>query len=203
VFGNLFGKPKAAAPQDGVQPPSTYAEWSACIDLFESGLDDAGALAAMQAGTLTWTSGVAERFSERMANTFNKRLSTCADRMTRELGTGADEVTLVRALTDARRTLCLLHTAATLPIFPPTLQNHLTGSVKNYAERSQQSLEESAKHDRSGRTASIIRNNSILHYENATASVAPAGTWPHVSSAVPASQPADGVPGVRRRNILT
>ena len=188
MFGKLFGKPKVAAPQGGGQAPTTYAEWSVCLDLFESGLDDAGALAVMQAGTLTWTSGVAERFSERMANVFNKRLSTCADRMARELRTGADEVTLVRALTDTRRTLCLLHTVATLPIFPPTLQEHLTGFVKNYAERSQQSLEDSAKHDRSGHTASIIRNNSILRYENAT---------------TPAAQPTGNAPGVRRRNILT
>lgn len=170
-------------------PPVTYAEWSACLDLFEEGLNDAGAIAAMRAGQLGWSSGVAEKFAERIAAVVDTRLARCADRMTRELRSGGGEVTLVRALGDTRRTLGLLHVLAGLPVFPVMLRDHLTSSVKAYATRSQQSLEDSARQDRSGRTASIVRNNSLLRYEA------------HAQEAPPCPT-IETMPGPRRRNIL-
>jgi hypothetical protein len=175
--------------------PVSYAEWSACLDLFESGLDDTAALAAMQAGTLGWTSGVAERFAERIAGVFNQRLSRCADRMARELRLGSDEVTLVRSMGETRRTLGLLHAVAHVATFPPVLQQHLSSSVKTYAARTQQSLEDSARQDRSGRIGSTVRNNSVLRYEE---QAGPAAADP----SNPARQAPPALPGTRRRNIL-
>jgi hypothetical protein len=176
-----------------VTPPSTYAEWSACLDLFESGLDDVGVLAAMRAGRLSWTSGVAECFAERIGGVVNVRLTRCADRLTRELRHGGDEVTLVRALGDTRRTLALLQALADVPVFPAMLREHLTGSLDDYATRTQQSLEDSARQDRSGRAGSIVRNNSLLRYRAAASPDAGPGAL-LAAATIP--------PGPRRRNIL-
>lgn len=149
----------------GMIEPTTYAEWSDCVDIFETGEQDDAVVLAMSSGTLNWNSGVATLFSERISGAFNIRLQRCADRMERDFKTGGDETTVVRALLDTRRTLTLLHRVATIPSFPDMLREHLTGEIRRYAERAQQSLEDSAKHDRSGRLASLMRNNSLLRYE--------------------------------------
>lgn len=145
--------------------PATYAEWSDCIDAFELGEQDDNIVITMSGGTLNWNSGVATLFSERISSAFSARLQRCAHRMERDFRTGGDETTVVRALLDTRRTLTLLHRVATIPPFPDMLQEHLAAEVRRYAERAQQSLEDSSRHDRSGRLASLMRNNSLLCYE--------------------------------------
>lgn len=119
----------------------------------------------MSQGTLSWTSGVANLFSERIGSAFSVRLGRCADRMERDFKSGSDETTVVRAMLDTRRTLTLLYRIATVPAFPEILREHLTSEIRSYADRAQQSLEDSAKHDRSGRLASLLRNNSLLRYQ--------------------------------------
>ncbi len=181
-----------------VNPPTTYAEWSACLECFDQGRDDADILRLMKQGSLSWTSGVANMFSERISTTFNARLQRCADQLTRDLRTGTDELTLVRAMLGARRMLATLYQLAVVPSFPPLLRDHLLSELKAYATRSQQSLEDSAKHDRSGRLASIIRNNSLLRYDEAAA-METGGAQPAAcnASSMPMSQS-----GPRKRNIL-
>jgi len=148
-----------------IEPPTTYSEWSDCVEIFETGEQDDAVVLAMSRGTLNWNSGVAGLFSERISGAFNTRLKRCADRMERDFKAGGDETTVVRAMLDTRRTLTLLHRVATIPSFPEMLREHLSGEIRKYAERAQQSLEDSAKHDRSGHLASLLRNNSLLRYE--------------------------------------
>lgn len=167
--------------------PTTYAEWSDCIDAFETGTQDDEVLTAMSQGTLSWTSGVANLFSERIGSAFSIRLGRCADRMERDFKSGSDETTVVRAMLDTRRTLTLLYRVATVPAFPEILREHLTSEIRNYADRAQQSLEDSAKHDRSGRLGSQLRNNSLLRYQPEPA---PA---PVVSAAPPAVDKSEAI----------
>lgn len=180
-----------------MNPPGSYAEWSDCLDLLEGGLDDAVAVSAMQKGTLDWASGVANLFAERISATFNVRLTRCSDQMTRELRAGGDETTLVRAMLNVRRSLALLHQVAAVPAFPAMLRDHLAAELTKYATRAQQSLEDSAKQDRSGRTTSLIRNNSLLRYADSS----PADLGMHIP-ALPANLVAQPATGTRRRNIL-
>lgn len=175
-------------------PPRTYSEWSACLDSLEAGLNDHATLEAMKQGTLEWTSGVAEMFSERISKTLSIRLQRCADQLSRQLSSGADEVTLVRALTNTRSTLGNLCILTTLPAFPEILTTHLSKELHLYAERAQMSLEDSARSDRTGRVASLIRNNSLKNYNKG-----------RVESVVaPPISPVQPVPPAtaRRRNIL-
>lgn len=198
-MGSFAGNPIYSTHKVMLQkaPPRTYAEWSDCFDALENGLDDAAVIAAMSNGTLSWTSGVASLFAERVSSVFNFRLRRCADQMDRELRQGTDEVTLVRALLNARRTLSGLFQIATISAFPSELSDHLSDELKKYATRAQQSLEDSAKQDRIGHYANLIRNNSLLRYETAT---------PQVMSTNGASPQGVSVeqapPGARRRNII-
>jgi hypothetical protein len=148
-----------------IEPPTTYSEWSGCVEIFETGEQDDAVVLAMSRGTLNWNRGVAGLFAERISGAFNTRLKRCADRMERDFKSGGDETTVVRAMLDTRRTLTLLHRVATIPSFPEMLREHLSDEIRKYAERTQQSLEDSAKHDRSGHLASVVRNNSLLRYE--------------------------------------
>lgn len=174
--------------------PTTYSEWSYCVEIFEAGEQDDEVILAMSRGTLHWNSRVIELFSERISGAFNTRLKRCADRMERDLKSGGDETTVVRAMLETRRTLTLLHRVATIPSFPKMLREHLTGEIRKYAERAQQSLEDSAKHDRSGRLVSLIRSNSLLRYEpipELATSTTPAPKSADVAQAtVPVSEPA-------------
>lgn len=155
-----------------MKPPRTYAEWSACLSRLESGGADEDILAAMAAGELAWQDGVATLFAERISQVFSARLGAAADRLQRDLACAGDETTLVRALLDGRRTLCLLHRVATLAVFPERLRTHLSGEIRRYAERAQHSLESSARQDRSGRLASLLRHNPLTHYAEATPAAA-------------------------------
>ncbi|MET0264329.1 MAG: hypothetical protein ABW202_01840 [Duganella sp.] len=175
-----------------IPAPRSYIEWSNCLDLLEQGLDDSAALQAMENGTLEWTSGLAEMFSERVSATLNMKLKRCADQLSRQLSAGADEVTLVRALVNTRSTLADLKRLGELGPLPEILRTHLLGELKKYAVRTQSSLEDSAKTDRSGRLSSLVRNNSILGYEAQQVFAMPPS--PSVQAA--------GMP-TRRRNILT
>lgn len=180
-----------------MKAPTSYAEWSASIDALEAGLNDESVIQAMAQGNLSWTSGVANLFSERISGAFNTRLQHCAERMTRDLSQGADETTLVRALLDTRRSLSLLHRVAVIPSFPQMLTDHLCTEVKRYAERAQRSLEDSAKHDRSGKLISLIRHNNLLAYENPLNLTAP------VQNAPPPIPSAVDIPSApRKRTIL-
>lgn len=175
----------------GVIPaPHSYIEWSNCLDLLERGLEDAATLDAMEQGKLEWTAGLAELFSERVSATLSVRLNRCADQLSRQLRAGADEVTLVRALLNTRSILVELKRIGQLTSLPDMLRSHLLGELDKYAQRTQSSLEDSAKSDRSGRLASLVKHNSLLSYKAQPA--APISPLAHAAT-----------PSGRRRNILT
>lgn len=181
-----------------MKAPTSYSEWSACIEALEAGLNDELVIQAMAQGDLSWTSGVANLFSERISGAFNTRLKRCADRMTRDLSHGSDETTLVRALLDTRRSLSLLHRVGEISAFPQMLRDHLCTEVKRYAERAQRSLEDSAKHDLSGRLSSLIRHNNLLAYEKPSSTATP-----FQNATPPLSTSGTDVPSIsRRRTIL-
>lgn len=181
-----------------MKTPASYSEWSNCVEELEGGLNDEAVIQSMANGSLSWTSGVADLFSERISCAFNTRLRRCADRMARDLSQGADETILVRSLLDVRRTLFFLRRVGELPAFPQTLRDHLCSEIKRYAERAQRSLEDSAKHDRSGRLISLIRHNSLLAYEESSNTHDPAKSAPLMPDV---SEARDSIPP-RRRKIL-
>lgn len=181
--------------------PRTYAQWSECLDRLAKGSEDEICLGQMRAGELLWTGGVASLFAQRMADEFNARLIRCSEHLARDLRAVSDEGSIVRAIINARQALNFLHRLAQLPSFAETLRTHLTGEVRAFAERSQRSLEDSSRTDRTGRLALVLRNNNLLRYETLAGPDAPGMGAPTLPSAAATVSPS--LSGVRRRNILT
>lgn len=121
-------------------------------------------LLAMNAGSLGWTGGVADLFSERVSSAVNQRLTRIADDISRDLRFAGDHGLLAGALLNARRKLVLLHRFALCEPFPKELSELLQTQVRRYAEQAQKSLEDTARADRSGQLSTLLRNNSLLRY---------------------------------------
>ncbi|WP_027014487.1 hypothetical protein [Comamonas composti] len=175
--------------------PATYAQWSECLDLLAQGLHDEECLARMGSGQLVWTAGVAPLFAQRLSEELQRRLGLCADRLTRDLRTGSSEQNVVKAILQARAQLFFLQRLCQLPMLPAPVKEQLLDEVQRFAERSQNSLLDSARADRSGRLASVLRNNPLTRYQDQPLAAAPA------AASAPAAAAPIGAPG-RRRNIL-
>jgi hypothetical protein len=148
-----------------MKPPVTYAEWSDCLDRLIDGTLQISDLPILDSGKIEWSKGSAERFASRFADAYDKVLKQCASRLQKNLSLGANnEYDTVKALTVARRTLTFLFQISLLKPLPEDLRKYLQETVDKYAKQAQSSLEQSAKSDRSGRLASLLKNNSLLNF---------------------------------------
>lgn len=148
----------------GSSAPSSYLQWSDCLDRLATGDDDDACLARMRQGTLELAGGVAPLFLERIANEVQRRLTQCSDHLTRDLKQSNDESHLIRALLQARQQLAFVHQLTQLPTIPDQTKAQLAAEIAKFATRSERSLLESAKADRSGRLAFAIKRNSLMQY---------------------------------------
>lgn len=145
-----------------ITPPQTYAQWVSVLDLFKNKSDDESVVVAMKKGTIQWQSGVAERFSQRLVDAVNLRLNNAIDRFQKELNRSrGQERDIVRAILALRKELSFLANAVDLPVIPESDRVRYRQLVSDQADKIQNSLEDSAKSDRTGKLASIIRNNKV------------------------------------------
>lgn len=196
----LHSSSQVSASSGLMEAPQSYAQWSACLDRLADGTQDEACLDAMRAGYLNASAAVVTLFSQRLADEFNVRLTRCSDHLTRDLRIGSDESMVVRAILNARRQLAFLHRLAQIETFPALLRTHLTDEVRKFAQRAQQSLEDSARGDQSGRLPVLLRNNPLVRYEPPMplASAESASAQPVMTTVqAPITQA-----GVRRRNII-
>lgn len=145
-----------------MQAPHTYAEWVKVLDLFRARQDDREVLAAMQQGSLEWQSGVADRFSKRLVDAVNARMNTASDKFQRDMSTARGaEGAIVQALLSLRKEMTLLAQAVDIPSLPEEYRRQYVQLVLDQANHMQDSLEDSAKKDRSGKLSSIVRNHRV------------------------------------------
>ncbi len=145
-----------------ITPPRTYAEWAAVLDMLKSKTDDESVLSAMQQGTIEWQSGVAERFAKKLIDVINHRMNNASDKFQKEMGRAyGQERAIVQALLALRKEMCFLSKAINLPAIPEKERQQYYQLVISQADRMQSSLEDSARKDRSGKLASIVRNNRV------------------------------------------
>lgn len=153
-----------------MKPPVTYAEWSDCLDRLIEGSLQPSDLSSLDSGKIEWSKGSGERFARRFAEAIDRVLKQCAERLQKNLSqAGNNEFSIVQALTAARRTLTFLFQIGSLKPLPEELRQYLQTAVDKYAKQAQSSLEQSAQSDRSGRLASLLRNNSLLNFSKAIA----------------------------------
>lgn len=166
------------SPDAPLSPPRTYAAWSEYLDCLVAANDDARVLEAMQKGTGDFNSGAVENLTRRLNEVFNARLEGCHDRFNRQMGHSSDMATLSRALLDFRRQLTFLHRVATVNALPLTIQKHLCEMLDKAAHSTQESLEESAKLDRSGETMQCVRRHSLSAFRDDSSVATPIPTSP-------------------------
>ena len=145
-----------------ITPPRTYAEWVAVLDMLKSKADDESVLLAMQQGTIEWQSGVAERFAKKLIDVINYRMNRASDKFQKEMERAyGQERAVVQALLALRKEMSFLSKAINLPALPENDRQQYYQLVISQADSMQSSLEDSAKKDRSGKLASIVRNNKV------------------------------------------
>lgn len=145
-----------------ITPPHTYAEWVVVLDMLKDKTDDESVLLAMQQGTIEWQSGVAERFAKKLIDVVNYRMNTASDKFQKEMGRAyGQERAIVQALLALRKEMCFLSKAINISAIPEKDRQHYYQLVISQANSMQSSLEDSAKKDRSGKLASIVRNNRV------------------------------------------
>lgn len=145
-----------------IYAPHTYSEWSQVLNILKNKTDDQEVLAAMKNGTIEWQSGVASRFAAKLIDTINSRMNEASDKFQKDMNhAGGQEGAIVQALLSMRRELRFLTDAIDLPAIPDQDRQQYVAMVRGQADRVQSSLEESAKKDRSGKMASIVRRNKV------------------------------------------
>lgn len=144
-----------------IAPPKTYAEWMALLRQFAEGAADEDILHALRTGTLAWQSGVAERFAKRFSDAINARINAASDRFDRDMQHATDEPSMIGALLSLRRTLAYLRAAADLPALPEEQRASFVDLVQHAADHMQESLENSAKSDRSGKMSALVRSHRV------------------------------------------
>lgn len=144
-----------------IAPPTTYAQWAALLKTFAEGTADEDVLHAMHTGTIAWQSGVAARFAQRFMDALHARVNRASDVFDRAMQRASDERAMIGALLALRRSLIFLHSAAALPAVPEEQRTQFTALVQNAADRMQESLESSAKSDRTGRMGALVRNHKV------------------------------------------
>lgn len=145
-----------------IVPPKTYSDWVAILDMLKTKSDDENVLSAMQRGTIEWQSGVAERFSKKLIDVINYRMNAATDKFQKEMTrSNGQERAIVQALLALRKELCFLSKAINLSAIPEKDRQRYYQLVISQANSMQSSLEDSAKKDRSGKLASIVRNNRV------------------------------------------
>jgi hypothetical protein len=145
-----------------IKAPHTYAEWVEILDALKAKTDDSAVLIALQQGTIEWQAGVAERFAKKLTDVINARMNAAADKFQRDMSNArGQEGAIVQALLALRKEMGFLAKAINLPAIPEADRTQYHALVRKQADSMQASLEDSAKTDRTGKMASIVRNNKV------------------------------------------
>ena len=127
------------------QAPTTYAAWVALLDAYAVEGNEA-TLAAMEAGRIEWTSGLAERISAQADDALRRRLRALTSALGRDVEIGRGRVdALEQALVLARKRLGQLSRFSNMTSLPLSLRNHLDAELERAAQSLQETLERNAR----------------------------------------------------------
>lgn len=145
-----------------ITPPATYSEWSVILGRLKEQVDDAAVLDAMQQGKIEWQAGVAERFTRKLVDVINFRMNMAIDKFQLEMKrSSGQERLIIQALIALRKELLFLSKAVCIPAIPEKNRIQYQQLIISQANSIQSSLEESAKQDRSGKLACIVKNTKV------------------------------------------
>ena len=142
--------------------PQNYSEWIILLDQLKNKTDDTEVVEAMKQGTIPWQSGVSERFIKKLIDAVNTRMNSASDRFQRDMNYAAGrEGSIVQALLALRKEMALLADVMNIPAIPEADRAQYVALVKAQADNMQNSLEDTAKKDRTGKLSSIVKNHKV------------------------------------------
>lgn len=145
-----------------MKAPHTYSEWVIVLDAFANKTDDDNIIPLMHAGSLDWQPGVADRFSQRLADAVNTRMNAAVDSFQKKQSHfGSDEKSTVMSMRSLRKEFVRLIDAMDIPAVPEKYRTKYRLLVKQQADAVQKSIEDSARGDRSGKLLSIVRKTPV------------------------------------------
>lgn len=149
-----------------MKSPTTYGEWSMLLEQLKRGTHDEEIMRAMESGTITWSAGVAERFTRLVIETMEHRLRGVVDSFQKELNRAAgSETAIILALNTARRRFSFINRLCELPVFPKLVKLSVKNLFNQYIQDTQAGLEQSAQADRTGRLRLLFKNNPLTNLE--------------------------------------
>lgn len=144
--------------------PNTYSDWCKIfdnIDTWEIGHIDEKLLTSMEKGYIDWVDGVSQRITLRLINLVNNRLKKLSEFYNKRLSVSCSSFDLTNILLTFRKELIFIKRLDNLPMLPEELRKELTKDVIDYAQKTQKSLESSAKKDLSGELKRILLSYKV------------------------------------------
>ena len=142
-----------------MKTPMIYSEWVDILNILKNRTNDEEVLEVMKKGTIEWQSGVAERLTKRLINIVNERMQYAIDKY--QSVKYYDERGFIQSLLNLRKELKFLSEVLNIAIIPEKDREQYRDLVVNQANIIQNSLEESAKNDHSGKLLSIVKNHRV------------------------------------------
>ena len=144
--------------------PNTYSDWCKIfdnIDTWEIGHIDEKLLTSMEKGYIDWVDGVSQRITLRLINLVINRLKQLSEFYNKRLSVSCSSFDLTNILQTFRKELIFIKRLDNLPMLPEELRKELTKDVLDYAQKTQKSLESSAKKDLSGELKRILLSYKV------------------------------------------
>ncbi|WP_278473793.1 MULTISPECIES: hypothetical protein [Megamonas] len=145
-----------------MKTPMIYSEWVDILNILKNRTNDEEVLEVMKKGTIEWQSGVAERLTKRLINIVNERMQYAIDKY--QSVKYYDERGFIQSLLNLRKELKFLSEVLNIAIIPEKDREQYRDLVVNQANIIQNSLEESAKNDHSGKLLSIVKNHRVNNF---------------------------------------
>ena len=108
---------------------------------------------------IVWQSGVAERFLNKIVAAMNFRLKRAIDNFQKSYR--GDENETIKAIMQLRKELQFLLKVVSIKALPDKEKAELRNIIVAQSNSIQESLEKSSESDRSGKLASIVKNNRV------------------------------------------
>ena len=145
-----------------MKKPENYLEWSSFFDEASNAPMNEEFIDLAAAGSISWSSGVAERFIRSASEMIRKRVNRAQDAYQRQMkNAGGSTGTLTMALKSLSKEYRFVYQLAKALPIPDNYRDQLADSIRSQAEQTQQSLMDSAKADRTGHLMSIVRNTRL------------------------------------------
>jgi len=142
--------------------PNSYSEWCTLMDEIGSSPRNDDYIQMVRQGTVSWTSGVAERFVQCVSNTMRKRINAAQDVYQKQMrGSMGADVAVARALSVLTKEYRYLYQLSLALPIPTEYVHQMTKMIQDQADLTHKNLMDSAKADRTGKLASIVKSAGV------------------------------------------